>query len=129
MSQDYKLSQEEINKTLLLSPYSLSDSPRDWGLKAKEIKKYFYQFITYFAERLNLKLEDISKALWELDLKDSQLAEAIESSISEHDSSQLSHSKLFLQHNNTCSYRHHYRTNKLFYYILFSKKQPTKNYT
>ncbi len=96
MSQ-FTLSQEEINKALLLSPYSLSDSPRDWGLKAKEIKKYFYQFITYLAEKLNLRLEDVGTAITTLEERDGEIERNGSDSLVRHDASQLSHSALFTE--------------------------------
>ncbi|MBQ7760915.1 MAG: hypothetical protein IJ400_02555 [Clostridia bacterium] len=96
MSQ-YTLSQEEINKALLLSPYSLSDSPHDWGLKAKEIKKYFYQPISYLTERLNLKLQVVGEVLSGIEEKALAIEKEAQNSLSSHDSSQLSHSALFTE--------------------------------
>lgn len=93
--EKFTLSQEEITKALLLSPYSLSDSPNDWGLKAKDVKKYFYQFITYLCERLNVKLEDLGQVVANLEDKDQDLESEIANQLSSHDLSQASHSVLF----------------------------------
>lgn len=93
--EKFTLSQEEITKALLLSPYSLSDSPNDWGLKAKDVKKYFYQFITYLCERLNIKLEDLGQVVANLEDKDQDLESEIANQLSSHDLSQASHSVLF----------------------------------
>lgn len=62
MSTDFRLTEEEINKTVLRSPYSLADSPAQRGLGAGQIKKYFYDFIRYFAQCLNLHLGDITES-------------------------------------------------------------------
>ena len=59
----FKITEEEINQTILHSPYSLADSPANMGLNAKEIKKYFYEFIRFFANKINVHLNDIGKTL------------------------------------------------------------------
>ncbi|MBE6663992.1 MAG: hypothetical protein E7602_05760 [Ruminococcaceae bacterium] len=59
----FKITEEEINQTILHSPYSLADSPAGIGLNAKEVKKYFYQFIRVFANKINIHLNDIGKTL------------------------------------------------------------------
>ena len=46
MSDKFKITGEEINQTLMHSPYALSDSPYQRGLGAGQIKRYFYDFIT-----------------------------------------------------------------------------------
>ena len=57
----YQLTNEEINKILRRSPRSLSSSPGEQGLGAEQIKRYFYDFIYYMAERLNLSLGKIEE--------------------------------------------------------------------
>ena len=63
MKEKYKITEEEINQTILHSPYSLVDSPAESGLKAKQIKKYFYDFIRFFADKINIHLNDIGTTL------------------------------------------------------------------
>ena len=58
----FKLTNEEINKIVLHSPYSLPDSPYKNGLGAEQIKRYFYEFIVYLADKLNLHLDQIKVA-------------------------------------------------------------------
>lgn len=101
MSQKYKITDDEINQTILHSPYSLSDSPVRSGLKALQIKKYFYEFIRFFAEKINLHLSEIEKAfeatdkkLQELNEKDNSLGNAIVSKINTHNSASNAHSTL-----------------------------------
>ncbi|MBQ7226729.1 MAG: hypothetical protein IJX02_09050 [Clostridia bacterium] len=66
MSDKFKLTDEEINKTILHSPYALADNPSQRGLGAAQIKKYFYDFIYYLADKLNLHLGDIGTSCEEL---------------------------------------------------------------
>ena len=61
MNNKFKLTQEEINKIIMHSPYALADSPAQKGLGAGQIKKYFYDFIRVFAEKINSHLEDVGK--------------------------------------------------------------------
>ena len=63
MENKYQLTQEEINKILRRSPYSLGLSPAEAGLGAEQIKRYFYDFIYYMAENLNLHLKDVGTDL------------------------------------------------------------------
>ena len=63
MENKYQLTQEEINKILRRSPYSLGSSPAESGLGAEQIKRYFYDFIYYMAENLNLHLKDVGTDL------------------------------------------------------------------
>ena len=63
MKEKYKITEEEINQTILHSPYSLADSPASVGLKAKQIKKYFYEFIRFFANKINIHLNDLGETL------------------------------------------------------------------
>lgn len=59
MNDKFKITQEEINRALLLSPYSLPDSPAERGLKGGQIKKYFYEFIRYILNMISTHLENI----------------------------------------------------------------------
>ena len=60
MGTDFKLTQEEINRAIMHSPYVLADSPSQRGLGAGQIKRYFYDFITQLAAALNLHFDDVS---------------------------------------------------------------------
>jgi len=93
LSKDFRLTEEEINKTILRSPYSLADSPAQSGLGAKQIKKYFYDFIRYFAQCLNLHLGDIAEITEALTVACQQ--QQLESS--EHNASLSAHPHLRLQ--------------------------------
>lgn len=62
MSENFSLTEEEINKIILRSPYALPDSPAQKGLGAGQIKKYFYDFIVCMAEKLNVHLSDIASS-------------------------------------------------------------------
>ena len=59
MNNKFKLTQEEINKIIMHSPYALADSPAQKGLGAGQIKKYFYDFIRIFAEKINTHFEAV----------------------------------------------------------------------
>ena len=61
MNNKFKLTQEEINKIIMHSPYALADSPAQKGLGAGQIKKYFYDFIRVFAEKINSRFEEVGK--------------------------------------------------------------------
>ena len=56
MSERFKLTQEEINKAIMHSPYALPDSPGTVGLGAGQIKKYFYDFIRFLSDKINIHL-------------------------------------------------------------------------
>lgn len=86
MSQVYKITDEEINQTILHSPYSLADSPAKAGLKAMQIKKYFYEFIRFFAGKINIHLDDIGEGFDNVDL----LLEEINQKILDLEASDLS---------------------------------------
>lgn len=73
MSDRFKLTQEEINKTIMHSPYALGSSPAQSGLGAKQIKSYFYDFISYLAYCINNHLGEIGT---ELDLTFKELTES-----------------------------------------------------
>ncbi len=102
--KDYKITEEEINQTILHSPYSLADSPTSVGLKAKQIKRYFYEFIRFFANKINIHLNDLGKTLEgydevleavalipDLEEKDVLLGNQIDLSILAHNQSSESH--------------------------------------
>ncbi len=104
MKNKYKITEEEINQTILHSPYSLADSPSSAGLKAKQIKKYFYEFIRFFANKINIHFDDLgqtlenydeissaSKKIPDLMEKDKELGNQIESLLSTHNSSKDAH--------------------------------------
>lgn len=59
MSDKYKLTGEEINQILMHSPHALSLTPSERGMSGEQIKRFFYDFIRVFAEKLNLHLEDV----------------------------------------------------------------------
>ncbi|MBO5312476.1 MAG: hypothetical protein J6B29_00785 [Clostridia bacterium] len=66
MSEKYKLTQEEINKAILKSPYSLPSSPAERGLGEGQMKKYFYAFIQFLSDKINLHLGDVGRDVEEL---------------------------------------------------------------
>ncbi len=103
----FKITEEEINQTILHSPYSLADSPANMGLNAKEVKKYFYQFIRFFANKINIHLNDIGKTLEnydelctafnlidDLQEMDKSLGAQIVSSINVHNQSKDTHADI-----------------------------------
>ena len=103
----FKITEEEINQTILHSPYSLADSPARMGLNAKEVKKYFYEFIRFFANKINIHLNDIGKTLEnydeltaafslipDLQEMDKALGTQIVSSINEHDQDGKAHADI-----------------------------------
>ncbi len=105
MSQKYNITDEEINQTILHSPYALADAPSKAGLKAVQIKKYFYEFIRFFAGKINLHLSDIDVALEnfegelsqkieDLEKMDSDLGTSIESLIATHNVGEGSHADI-----------------------------------
>ena len=59
MSKNFKITEEEINQTILRSPYSLADSPSRQGMTPAQIKRYFYEFIRFLAEKINGHLDEI----------------------------------------------------------------------
>ncbi len=59
MSEKYKITKEEINQILMHSPFALSDAPYQKGLGSGQIKKYFYDFISVLASKLNARLESL----------------------------------------------------------------------
>ncbi len=67
VSRDFKLTEEEINRAIMRSPYALPNSPGQMGLSASQIKKYFYDFIRSLAGSLNIHLDDINLSVSELD--------------------------------------------------------------
>ena len=59
MGKNFKITEEEINHTILRSPYSLADSPSRQGMTPAQIKRYFYEFIRFLAEKINGHLDEI----------------------------------------------------------------------
>ncbi len=118
MKDKYKITEEEINQTILHSPFSLVDSPSETGLKAKQIKKYFYEFIRFFAYKINMHLGELGETLsnydelnltvdnvlkdiglidekiTSLEEKDTELGSGIVASVSAHNQSSESHPEL-----------------------------------
>ncbi|MBQ8545631.1 MAG: hypothetical protein IJ437_01690 [Clostridia bacterium] len=118
MIDKYKITEEEINQTILHSPYSLADCPASAGLKAKQVKKYFYEFIRFFADKINVHLNDIGVTLenydeindslntaladillldekiYDLEDKDTELGNQICAQISAHNTSSESHNDI-----------------------------------
>lgn len=104
MKDKYKITEEEINQAILHSPYSLADSPASVGIKAKQIKKYFYEFIRFLANKINVHLEELGKTLEnydelscavdlipDLQEKDIELGKAIPNLIGAHNNSGVAH--------------------------------------
>ena len=81
MENRYQLTSEEINKILCRSPRSLSASPAEQGLGAQQIKKYFYDFIYYMAQLLNMHLGAVGKDVTALDTGLVALQEALTEAI------------------------------------------------
>ena len=77
MSRDFKLTEEEINRAILRSPYALPNSPSQKGLNASQIKKYFYDFIRSLAESLNIHFDDINLSMAQLDQLIAQINERL----------------------------------------------------
>ena len=69
MSEKYKLTNEEINKAVLHSPYALADSPYKKGLGAAQIKKFFYDFIVYLANSINSHLGEVGTSFDTVDTR------------------------------------------------------------
>ena len=59
MSDKYKITGEEINQILMHSPHALSLTPTERGMSGEQIKRYFYDFIRVFAEKLNTHLAEV----------------------------------------------------------------------
>lgn len=95
MSGKYIITGEDVNKILAHSPFALSDSPYKKGMGAGQIKKYFYDFITVLAEKLNIHLNDfesdVNQAISDLEVSmtenktenESQLNKAIEHTVTD----------------------------------------------
>ncbi|MBQ3041472.1 MAG: hypothetical protein IJD42_07745 [Clostridia bacterium] len=107
MKDKYKITEEEINQAILHSPYSLADSPASVGIKAKQIKKYFYEFIRFLANKINVHLEELGKTLEnydelscavdlipDLQEKDIELGKAIPNLIGAHNNSGVAHNDI-----------------------------------
>lgn len=90
MSKEFLLTDEEINDTILHSPYIMPSSPYERGQGAEQVKKYFYEFIRFFADILNVHLSRIEG---ESERLDASVAEQREDLLS-HDVSDLAHQAL-----------------------------------
>ncbi|MBQ7353875.1 MAG: hypothetical protein IJW54_07750, partial [Clostridia bacterium] len=91
MSKDFLLTEKEINDTLLHSPYIMPTSPYERGQGGEQIKRYFYEFIRYFAGVLNAHLSKIESESDRL----STVLEGKEELISMHNTSEDAHRELF----------------------------------
>ena len=98
MTNKYKITSGEVNEVVLNSPYVLADSPANLGQRAKQIKKYFYNFIYTLAEKINLHLEEINNAITscealisDLEKKDTELGNSIPAQVSTHNQAQDAH--------------------------------------
>lgn len=91
MSKDFLLTEKEINDTLLHSPYIMPTSPYERGQGGEQIKRYFYEFIRYFANVLNAHLSKIESESDRL----STVLEGKEELISMHNISENAHNELF----------------------------------
>lgn len=77
MSRNFKLTEEEINKAIMRSPYALPDSPGKAGLSASQIKRYFYDFIRSLGESLNIHFDEIDLSMTYFDEVINQINEKI----------------------------------------------------
>lgn len=90
----YSLTEEEINSVILNSPYSLSDNPSQRGLKAPQIKSFFYSFIRMLCNYLNSHTSELEN---DLEVSSGEVNGKIEelfTLLSAHDESELSHQGL-----------------------------------
>ncbi len=101
MSNNFKITDSEINQVVLHSPYSLADSPASLGQGASQVKKYFYDFIYTLAKKINLHLEDLASVLdshrgliTELEKMDTALGGSIVTQLDSHNASELSHADI-----------------------------------
>lgn len=106
MSNNFQLSEEDINEIILNSPFSLPDSPAERGLKAIHIKKYFYVFLRILAKKLNVSLEKIATCLSETDALLEKITEAggmLETQVEGHNQNEQSHPYLVSEINEIVS--------------------------
>lgn len=101
MSNNFKITDEEINQVVLHSPYSLADSPASLGQGASQIKGYFYSFIFELARKINIHLGQIMDAFSvqglvnsSLEEMDRELGDSITEQINSHNLSPLAHSDI-----------------------------------
>lgn len=111
----YEINEETLNKILLYTARSLPDRPGERGMKAEDIKGYFYKFIGILVEAINTELlkvnsgvgEDISahdiredahnyllKRIENLVSKDVELGNSIDNQIGLHNASGDAHSDI-----------------------------------
>lgn len=101
MSRTFRITEEEINQAVLRSPYSLADSPSRQGMTSAQIKRYFYDFIRYLLERVNLRLGAIGtdfdivyQNLADLADTDTMLGSAMNNNLNAHNESPSSHADI-----------------------------------
>lgn len=112
-----KITAEELNKVLLYTASALPDNPSERGMKPREIKAFFYKYISILVDILNEKFNgaensrtqglsehdadelshnDIRNVLSTLIEKDTELGNLISSSLAEHNDSDSAHEKITL---------------------------------
>lgn len=108
----YKIEEETKNKILLHTPMSLPDRPGERGMKAEDVKAFFYKYITLLINAINNVLEDVSSGVTSeleshnqargahaylleliknLQYKDSELGNSIKTQITSHNVSSEAH--------------------------------------
>ncbi len=107
--EKFQISDETINKILLHTAMTLPDRPSERGMKASELKPYFYSFIRKLADAVNLELRYICDGVNEsisghnssaqahgsliksLEEKDTELGDSITNQIKTHNESSEAH--------------------------------------
>ena len=111
----YEINEETIKKILLYSAYALPDRPGERGLKAENVKRYFYEFISKLVvainsgfssvtENVNSDLSNhygseeahkfIKELIFNLQEKDKELGNSIDNQVKTHDKSGEAHSDI-----------------------------------
>ncbi len=57
--ENYKISEETVKKILLYTAKALPDRPGEHGMKASDVKGYFYEFIRVLTNAINTELKNI----------------------------------------------------------------------
>lgn len=98
MSEKYKITSEELNQILASSPFALGMSPGERGMSGEQIRRYFFQFIRVFAQKLNIHLEDVEKGFEEASAQANSSIDSckteLRGNLSEHNSSKSAHEDL-----------------------------------
>lgn len=110
-----QISEEQVNKILLYTARSLPDRPGERGMRASEVKAYFYKFIPVLVEIINRVLSEVQDGVGDdidahdtddnahFDLrehisslhdKDSELGDSVASQIEAHNFSNEAHSDI-----------------------------------